>query len=121
MASCLSLPAARPVQAIGERRIAEIRKSGGRPRCRTVGSRHAASLPRRGAPSTAATGLAMAAAPCSIGRGPPCIDWVRQLPYPLENRLRLNHLVECQAPSLSHLPGDLPVMTVVDENRQESR
>src|SRR4029077_16240580 len=63
----------------------------------------------------------MAAAPCSIGRGPPCIDWVRQLPYPLENRLRLNHLVECQAPSLSHLPGDLPVMTVVDENRQESR
>src|SRR5262245_66215196 len=50
MASCLSLPAvARPVQAVGERRIAEIRKSAAADRDveRSVAAVRHLSLPRR--------------------------------------------------------------------------
>src|SRR5436190_22645913 len=48
MASCLSLPAVRPVQALGERRIAEIRKraAAGRDVERSVAAVRHLSLPR---------------------------------------------------------------------------
>jgi hypothetical protein len=45
MASCPSLPAARPVQAVGERRITEIRKRAAAGRDVERCSRRAASLP----------------------------------------------------------------------------